>query len=89
MMRGKVCHSRFEITARTALAAQFGHFHLKTRIRFQKRGFDPLECATEEMPEKAGKLNRIWFVGSIPSDFKLIERRKLLNLVNGIGSKLS
>ena len=42
MMGGKFCHSYFEITARTALA-QFGHFTLKTRIRFQKRqGFDPL-----------------------------------------------
>ena len=42
MMRGKFCHSYFEITARTALA-QFGHFTLKTRVRFQKgRGVDPL-----------------------------------------------
>ena len=32
MMRGKFCHSCFEITARTALA-QFGHFTLKTRVK--------------------------------------------------------
>ena len=37
MMWGKFCHSCFEITARTALA-QFGHFTLKTRVRFQKGG---------------------------------------------------
>ena len=34
MIRGKWC---FEITARSAFA-QFGHFTLKTRIRFQKGG---------------------------------------------------
>ena len=38
MMWGKFCHSCFEITGRTALA-QFGHFTLKTRVRFQKGGF--------------------------------------------------
>ena len=38
-------HSCFEISARTALA-QFGHFTLKTRVRFQRGGgFDP-GCAT-------------------------------------------
>ena len=42
MMRGKFCHSYFEITARTALA-QFGHFRptLKTRVRFRKGEFRP------------------------------------------------
>ena len=39
MMRGKFCHSCFEITARRPTAlAQFGHFTLKTRVRFQKGG---------------------------------------------------
>ena len=37
MMRGKFCHSCFEITPRTAL----GHFTLKTSVRFQKGGVDP------------------------------------------------
>ena len=40
VMRGKFCQSCFEVTARTALA-QFGHFTLKTRVQFQKGGFDP------------------------------------------------
>ena len=40
MTRGKLCHSCFEITARAALA-QFGHFTLKTRVRFQKEGIRP------------------------------------------------
>ena len=40
MMRGKFCQSCFEVTVRTTLA-QFGHFTLKTRIRFQRGGFDP------------------------------------------------
>ena len=35
MMRGKFCHSCFEITARTALA-QVGHFTFNTRVWFQK-----------------------------------------------------
>ena len=39
MMWGKFCHSCFEITARTAFA-QFGYFTLKTRIPFQKAGFN-------------------------------------------------
>ena len=34
MLRGKFCHSCFAITALTAFA-QFGHFTLKTRVRFQ------------------------------------------------------
>ena len=37
MMRDKFCHSCFEITAHTVLA-QFGHFTLKTNVRFQKGG---------------------------------------------------
>ena len=37
MMRGKFCHSCFEITARTVLAL-FGHITLKTKVRFQKEG---------------------------------------------------
>ena len=41
IMWGKFCHSCFEITACTALA-QFRHFTLKTRIRFQKGNFNPL-----------------------------------------------
>ena len=36
-MWGKFCQSSFEITARTVLA-QFGHFTLQTRVRFQKGG---------------------------------------------------
>ena len=40
MMRGKFCQC-FEI-ARTAVA-QFGYFTLKTRVRFQKEGFQPSE----------------------------------------------
>ena len=40
MMWDKFCCSCFEITARTALS-QFGHFILKTKVRFQKGGFDP------------------------------------------------
>ena len=40
MMRGKFCHRCFETTAPTALA-RFGHFTLKTRVRFQKGGSDP------------------------------------------------
>ena len=37
ILRGKFCHSCFEITARTGTTfAQFGHFTLKTRVRFQK-----------------------------------------------------
>ena len=36
----QICHSCFEITARTVLA-QFGHFALRTRIRFQKGGRPP------------------------------------------------
>ena len=49
MMWGKFCHSCFEITASTALA-QFGHFTLKTRVRFQKGGggLSP-GCATDLM----------------------------------------
>ena len=39
MMWGKFCQSCFEITARTTLA-HFGHFTLKTRVWFQKGGFD-------------------------------------------------
>ena len=48
MMQGKFCQSCFEVTAGTTLV-QFGHFTLKTRVRFQRRGFDPQtpdECAT-------------------------------------------
>ena len=49
MMCGKFCHSCFEITARTALS-QFGHFTLKTRVRFEKGGgstpLTPPGCAT-------------------------------------------
>ena len=41
MMRDKFGHSCFEIAARTALA-QFGHFTLNTRVRFQKGGGRPL-----------------------------------------------
>ena len=37
VMCGKFCHSCFEITARTALT-QFGHFTLKTKVRFEKGG---------------------------------------------------
>ena len=41
MMWGKFYRICFEITARTVLA-QFGHFTLKTRVRFQNgEGFDP------------------------------------------------
>ena len=40
MMRGKVCQICFEITARTVLA-QFGHFTLKIRVRFNKGEFRP------------------------------------------------
>ena len=36
MMWGKFCQSFFEIRARTALA-QFAHFTLKARVRFQMR----------------------------------------------------
>ena len=46
MVRGKFCHSCFEITARTALA-QFGHSTLKTRVRFKKGGRPPRGCATD------------------------------------------
>ena len=49
MMRGKFCHSCFEITACTVLA-QLGHFTLKTRVWFQKRRAStpspPSGCAT-------------------------------------------
>ena len=48
MMCGKLCHSCFEITARTTLA-QFGHFALKTRVRLRKGGSTPKilqGCAT-------------------------------------------
>ena len=37
IMRDKFYYSCFEITSRTALA-QFRHFTLKTRVRFQKGG---------------------------------------------------
>ena len=40
MMWNKFCHSCFEITLRTALA-QFEHFTLKARVRFQKGGRPP------------------------------------------------
>ena len=40
IMWGKFCHSCVEITARTA-HAQFGHFTLKTRVRFQKGVLTP------------------------------------------------
>ena len=40
VMRGKSCHSCFEKTARSAFA-QFGHFTLKTRVWFQRGGFNP------------------------------------------------
>ena len=42
MMCGKFCYSCFEITARTALA-QFRHFTLKRRFRFQKGEGRPLK----------------------------------------------
>ena len=40
MMCGKFCQSCVKITARSALA-QFGHFTLKTKVRFEKGGFRP------------------------------------------------
>ena len=58
MMWGKFCHICFEITARTAVA-QFGHFTLKTRVRFQKEGFDPPNprgCATACVLSSIGQI---------------------------------
>ena len=53
MMRGKFCHSCFEITPRTALVitprTALGHFTLKTSVRFQKG------CATELLTWKLDK----------------------------------
>ena len=46
MMWGKFCRSCFEITAYIALA-QFGHFTLKTRVRFKKGGGGSLGHAAE------------------------------------------
>ena len=53
IMRGKFCHSYFEITPRTGLA-QFGHFTLRTlQIRFQMEGASTPQTPSLGAPQHA------------------------------------
>ena len=65
MMRGRFCHSCFEITARTALA----HFTLKTRAWFQK-GVAVL--TPKPLPGCATALFLRYLTQKTPSNFLLL-----------------